>query len=266
LPIENPETAVNAYGLGLCAVGEAGRGSLWCYFGLTFGRPAEEALVGDVVALLDRDVYGVGQVDRLLGLSRGTASRWIDGYERRGRRYEPLVRVTATGSETVTWGEFVEARLISEYRRHGVSVFRMRPAIMALREEFGTDYPLAAAQPFLNAAGRELVLRVQRETNLQPSLRFVVRSGQTVLPSLEVQRFQQAAHYDHAMVRRFRIADNVVIDPEYASGEPTITGRRLRVATVAESIAAGELRDAVAAMWDITPQAVDDAVRCSNVA
>ena len=160
----------------------------------------------------------------------------------------------------------MEVRLISEYRRQGVSVFRMRPAIMALRDEFSTDYPLAAAQPFVSAEGRELVLRVQQETNLRPSLRFVVRSGQTVLPSLEVYRFQQAADYDDDMVRRFRIADNVVIDPEYASGEATITGRRLRVATVAESIAAGEQREAVAEMWDITPQAVDDAVRCSNVA
>lgn len=222
--------------------------------------------MGDVVSLLDRDVYGMGQVDRLLGLSRGTAGRWIDGYERRDRRYEPLVRAEATGSEIVTWGEFVEARLISEYRRQGVSVFWMRPAIMALREEFGTDYPLAAAQPFLSAEGRELVLRVQEETNLRPSLRLVVRSGQIVLPSLEVRRFQQAADYEHAIVRRFRLADNVAIDPEYASGEPTIVGRRLRVATIAESIAAGEPRDAVAEMWDITPRAVDDALRCSNVA
>ena len=222
--------------------------------------------MADVAALLDRDVYGMGQVDRLLGLSRGTACRWIDGYERRGRHYEPLVRATATGSETVTWGEFVEARLISEYRRLGVSVFRMRPAIMALRYEFGTDYPLAAAQPFLSAEGRGLVMRVQQETNLQPSLRFVVRSGQTVLPSLEVQRFQQAADYEDAIVRRFRIADNVVIDPDYSSGEPTITGRRLRVATVAESIAAGEYRDSVAEMWGITLQTVEDAVSCSNVA
>ncbi len=222
--------------------------------------------MGGAVALLDRDVYGMSQVDRLLGLSRGTASRWIDGYERRGRHYEPLVRVTATGSETVTWGEFVEARLISEYRRLGVSVFLMRPAIMALRDAFSTDYPLAAAQPFLSAEGRELVMRVQQATNLRPSLSFVVRSGQAILPSLEVHRFQQAADYDDAKVLRFRIADNVVIDPEYASGEPTITGRRLRVATVAESTAAGEHRESVAEMWGITTQAVEDAVRCSDVA
>ena len=82
--------------------------------------------MGDVITLLDRDVYSMNQVDRLLDLSSGTATRWIDGYSRRDRRYEPLVRVASTGSELVTWGEFVEARLISEYRRQGVSVFRMR--------------------------------------------------------------------------------------------------------------------------------------------
>ncbi len=220
----------------------------------------------NVVALLDRAVYGMSQVDRLLGISPGTAARWIDGYERSGRGYGPLVRSERSGSDLVTWGEFVEVRLISEYRRQGVSVFRMRPAIMALRQRFDTDYPLAAAQPFLSAEGRELVLRVQEETRLAPSLRFVVRSGQGILPSLEVQRFGQSADYEDAIVCRFRIADNVAIDPEYASGEPTIIGRRLRVATVVESIATGESREAVAEMWSITPQAVEDALRCSNVA
>ena len=66
-------------------------------------------------------------------------------------------------------------------------------------------------------------------------------------------------------MRRFRLADNVVIDPEYASGEPTLAGRRLRVATIAESIAAGEAPQTVAEMWDLTPEAVNVAVRCSNV-
>ena len=51
-----------------------------------------------------------------------------------------------------------------------------------------------------------------------------------------------------------------------SNGTTPITGRRLQVATVAEALAAGEQRDAVAEMWDITPEAVDDAVRCSNVA
>ena len=224
--------------------------------------------MGEVVDLLDRSIYSMGQADRLLGVSAGTARRWIDGYVKRDQRYEPLVRAEPTGSGIVTWGEFVEARLISEYRRHGVSVFRMRPAIMALRKEFNTNYPLAAAQPFLDDDGRDLVLKVQQENNLSAPLRLVIRTRQVVAPSIEVRRFQQVADYgdDKKNVRRFLIAPNVAIDPEYAAGEPTIKGRRLRVDTIIEALSVGEHPEDIAKMWHITPQAVDDAVRCSNVA
>lgn len=225
--------------------------------------------MGQVTSLLHREVYVMSQVDRLLDLGIGTARRWIDGYERRGRQYEPLVRAETTGSDAVTWGEFVETRLIAEYRSRGVAVVRMRPAIMALRREFETDYPLATSRPFLSEDGRDLVLRVQDETVLSPSLRFVVRTNQIVMLSMEVQRFQQDAEYEETdEVRRFRLfgTPNVVLDPEYGFGEPTVRGRRLRVSAIAEAIAAGEARDDIKATWDISDDVVDDALRCSRVA
>src|SRR6476659_5612145 len=106
--------------------------------------------------LLERPIYGMAQVDRLLGLSPGTARRWIDGYTRGRKTYLPLVRPEATGEDIVTWGEFVETRFLSEYRDAGVPMVRMRPAIERLREQFDSLYPLAYAQPYV--AGRELVL------------------------------------------------------------------------------------------------------------
>jgi len=226
--------------------------------------------VGDVVSMLDREMYVFAQVDRLLDIASGTAKRWIDGYERRSQRYEPLVRPERTGSDIVTWGEFVETRLIAEYRKWGVKVARMRPAIMALREKFGTSYPLAKAEPFLSTEGRELVMRVQGETGLRPSLCFVVRNQQSLLDlSMEVQRFQQDADYaDTSEVRRLRLlgTSTVVMDPEYGFGEPTIKGRRLQVSAIAEALATGERREDIKELWGITDEMVDDALRCSRVA
>ena len=60
--------------------------------------------MGDVVELLDRRVYSFPQIDRILGLHHGTSSRWIDGYERASRFYEPVVRHERTGDEVATWG------------------------------------------------------------------------------------------------------------------------------------------------------------------
>ena len=226
--------------------------------------------MSEIVNLLDRDLYTMSQADRLLGLSAGTSRRWINGYARNGKQHDPLVRELPTDSEMVTWGEFVEARLISEYRRQGVTVFRMRPAIMALRQEYSANYPLAMAQPFLSAENRELVMEIQHRTNLDPALRFVVRSGQLILPSLELMRFQSAANYsedsDQSVVQRFQLSKNIVLDPKYSSGEPTVRGRRLRVDTITEAIVSGMSPENVADTWKIDIDTVEEAVRCSQIA
>src|SRR4051794_15204997 len=112
--------------------------------------------MGDVVDLLARRIYSFPQIDGILGLHHGTSSRWIDGYSRAGRDYEPVVRVARTGDEVATWGEFVECRLLAEYRDAGVSIQRMRPAVEKLRELTRAQYPLASARLWLGTDGREL--------------------------------------------------------------------------------------------------------------
>ena len=114
-----------------------------------------------VVDLLSRPVYGVSEVDSALRLPQGTARRWVDGYVRGGRRYRPVVRPESTGDGLVTWGDYVETRLLSEYRESGVPIIRLRPVVDRLREELGVLYPLAYARTWLEPEGNELVWRIQ---------------------------------------------------------------------------------------------------------
>src|SRR5258708_22974573 len=104
----------------------------------------------------------MAQVDRLLGLNPSTARRWIDGYQRGGTSYPPVVRIDPTGDEIVTFGEFVETRLLAEYRDAGVPLVRMRPAVDRLREEFHPKYPLAHPRPYPDLPGRSPVLKMQQ--------------------------------------------------------------------------------------------------------
>lgn len=84
----------------------------------------------------------------LLGLRSERARAWLDGYERAGVRYPPVIRRDPTGSDVVTWGEFVELGYLREYRRSGVPLQRLRPVIDELRREFDTPYPLATPSTF----------------------------------------------------------------------------------------------------------------------
>lgn len=217
-------------------------------------------------SLLDRAIYSYPDVDRLVGLHSGTAKRWLTGYVRDRKFYEPVLRQEPSGSDSVTWGEMVEARLLAEFRSREVPVQRLRPAIVQLREEFGR-YPLAHARPFLDVAGRELVRAVQERVGVDPALQLVVvRSGQLVLADA-AERFHSAVEYDQDEVARLKPearTPGVVMDPRRAFGQPAIRG--VKTESLAEDYRAGTGRDDLADLYDLTVEQVDEALRFELIA
>jgi len=218
----------------------------------------------NAASLLERPLYGMAQVDDLLGLKHGTARRWINGYERAGRRYPPLVRLEPTGNDVVTWGEFVETRLLAEYRKAGIRIFHMRAAIERLRDQFNRAYPLAFSHQFLTVDGQELLLRVQEEVGLEQELCFVVvRNGQTVLRE-PAKRFWDSADVEaeSGIVTRIRPLTGVqavAIDPLHSFGEPSV--RNVPTAIVYEQFRAGESVDGIAEQFDLAQSMVEAALR-----
>lgn len=222
---------------------------------------------GDMAAsLLDRAIYSYADVDRLVGLHSGTARRWLEGYERLGRFYDPVLRPEPSGSDAVTWGEMVEARLLAEFRDRKVPVQRMRPAIGKLREEFG-PYPLAHARPFLEVEGRELVQVVQEQVGLERVLQLVVvRDGQYLLTEA-AKRFRSAVDYDGEVAGLLRPdlrTPDVIMDPRRAFGQPAV--RNVRTESLAEDYRAGTSRDELADLYDLTLGQVDEAIRFELIA
>lgn len=108
------------------------------------------------LAILDRPIYGVAQAAGLLRLSAERTRAWLDGYSRNGVLYPPVVRPEPSGSDIVTWGEFVELGYLREYRRD-VALQRIRPVLARLREFYDSPYPLATHKPWIY--GHELVLQ-----------------------------------------------------------------------------------------------------------
>jgi uncharacterized protein (DUF433 family) len=213
---------------------------------------------------LERPVYGMTEVDALLSLKSGTARRWIDGYERRGRHYDPVVRHESTGSDLVTWGEFVETRLLAQYRDAGVPMLRMRPVVEGLRQRLQVRYPLATVRPYVNEELR-LVYEVQQEAELEESMRLVVEAGtgQYVLAP-PARLFKHTVEFedvdDLSVVTRIRplgLKREVVIDPDRRSGAPVV--RAVPTDVLAELIRAGEPVEWVAKQYELSLDQVLDA-------
>lgn len=211
-----------------------------------------EAPLATENSILDEVIYGVNEGARLLGLPDKTLRRWLDGDWRHGQFTEPLIRSEASGSSELTWGEFVEAGFLKEYRVRSLPIERLRPLLTALREELGTRYPLAEGRP-LSRDGRHLLWRLQEQQGLERSLYLVVRGlreGYQLALTPIVEEFVTHVDFDPSNIQPFarwypigRTKSQIVLDPRRSFGLPTIKG--VRTEAVAELIAAGEPDDAV---------------------
>ena len=214
------------------------------------------------MSILERPVYGTAEAAGLLGLRTDRTRAWLDGYERQGVVYPPVIRVDRTGDDIVTWGEFVELGYLREYRRKGVPLQRLRPVIDELRREFDTPYPLATAKPYVY--GKELVLEVQEKNDIPRSIAIVIATGQTIALVEEADRFFKKVEFDPGTqgdVRRLHPAGRaspVVIDPLVRFGQPSVQG--VATGRLWELFDAGESIDDIADGYEMAPALVGAAV------
>jgi uncharacterized protein (DUF433 family) len=132
--------------------------------------------------MLEREMYALPEAARLLQVAQSTLWWWLEGEKRGEKVYPPVIRLQPTGSKSVTWGEFVEAGLLKQYRReHRVKLSELRRFIDRARERLGVAYPLAYHRPYVGV-GRALVRELQDELALPAELCLVAEaSGQLVL-------------------------------------------------------------------------------------
>ena len=202
------------------------------------------------VEILNRRVMGAREAARHLSIPPSTLLHWLEGGERRGTRYGPVLRPEPTGSRDITWGEMVEARYLRAYRQQSVPMQQLRPFIARLRHEFGVPYPLAHFKPFVGA-GRRLLLAVQEDVGLPESLRVVyeVKTGQLILDPRADQYLRRIEFADSAAREAERVFpagrdSPVVMDPRISSAAPSVKGVRTEV--VAELADAGVSLDEIA--------------------
>jgi uncharacterized protein (DUF433 family) len=180
-----------------------------------------------VVAVLDREMFSVSVAARLLSVPTSTLSYWLEGGERRGKRYKPLLRPEPLQKRTVTWAEFVEAGLLSSYRRKlNVPMAELRAFIDLLRDELGVPYPLADRRPYV--LNRQLVEEVQASLGLDPEWCLVAKvNGQLILTPAS-ENFLERVEWEGDRAAGWRpaadISSPVRINPEVRFGRPAIKG------------------------------------------
>jgi uncharacterized protein (DUF433 family) len=209
-----------------------------------------------MASVLDREIFTEAEAARLLRVPPSTLHYWLEGGERRGRTYSPVIRPEPRGGRIVTWAEFVEAALLRQYRRkHQIPMRELRTFIDDLRDRLGVPYPLAHKRPFVS--GRQLVVEAQEASGLDADFWLVAwASGQLILTTPSVEFFERV-EWEGDLAAGWRPHDDpkspVRIEPDVRFGRPNVKGISTEV--LWEQVEAGADEDEVAQAFGL---AVDD--------
>ena len=180
------------------------------------------------MSVLEREMYSEPEAARLLGVPQSTLHWWLEGGARRSKTYAPVIRARSSGSKLVSWGEFVEAGLLRQYRReHQVPLHEIRIFIDVLRTSLDVPYPLAHARPFVGE-GRHLLLEAQHEAAVPGDFSLVAEASGQLLLTPAAHAYYTRVEWEHDMAAQWRPHDDprspVRMDPLVRFGRPSIDG------------------------------------------
>lgn len=168
---------------------------------------------------------------------------------------------------TVPFIGFAEAFVLSSFRRAGVPLQRIRPAVEVLEREIGVEHALASKRLYTD--GAEVLFD------------YANKSGERKVMELTVVRTQQRQFTDvvKGYLRRIQYgrdgwADSVrlptyehaevIVDPRVAFGLPLVVHGGARVEDLVDRFRAGDSVNEIATDFSVPPEEVEDVIRVAT--
>jgi uncharacterized protein (DUF433 family) len=212
-----------------------------------------------------RPIFTLRETAGYLGVPKSTVHWWT--HPRAGGR--PLItRVGSHGRQaTVPFIGFAEAFVLSSFRRAGVPLQRIRPALEVLDQEIGIEHALASERLYTD--GAEVLFDFATKSDAQEVMELVVVRTRQHQFSEVVKRYLKRIRYagdGWAASVRLAIYQNaeVVVDPKVAFGLPLVIQGGARVEDLVDRFQAGDSLADIAADFDVPGDQVEDVIRVAT--
>jgi len=216
---------------------------------------------------LGRGIYSLPEAERLSGVPRGRIRRWMGGYHYRHKgeiRYSPpaiasnLIQPEET--HLVDFADLLEVRLLDAFRTYGVSWRTIRIAAEHAKELLGRHHPFSSR--IFKTDGRTILAELLGATGDKHLLDLVKNQWEferIVSPYLyegiEYNQLQEPERWWPLGEARL-----VVIDPARSFGAPIVVHEGVPTEVLARAFTAEGSVEAVARWFEVSEQAVRDAI------
>jgi uncharacterized protein (DUF433 family) len=168
---------------------------------------------------------------------------------------------------TVPFIGFAEAFVLSSFRRAGVPLQRIRPAVEVLEKEIGVEHALASKRLFTD--GAEVLFDYANKRGEREVMELVVVRTQQRQFSGVVKDYLRRIRYggdgwaDSVRLPAYAKAE-VIVDPKVAFGLPLVAQGGARVEDLVDRFQAGDSVKEIAADFSVPPGQVEDVIRVAT--
>ena len=220
---------------------------------------------------LNAGIYTVPEASRLTGVSTGRIRRWLKGYTYTARKKRYSSPRLWTGQfkavdNKLALGflDLIEVKLVDAFLSLGVSWGVIHKARDHAQKWFpGESHPFCTRK-FLTD-GRQIFLQLHRETG-EASL-VEIAGNQQVFAQI-MQPFLKELEFsaENALERWWPLGRDhrIAVDPRRNFGQPIIFQEGIPTHTLVRSVRANGSAEEVARWYEISPEAVQEAVEFEN--
>ena len=227
-------------------------------------RSSSEKVIRTDDPRLSRAIFTLREAAGYLDVPKSTIHAWA-----RPSTGEPLITVfPRRGAQaTVPFIGFAEAYVLAAFRRAGVPLQRIRPAVDALAENIGLEHALASKRLYTD--GAEVLYDYAAERNEDDLLELVVvRTGQHQFSEVVRDYLKRITYGGDGWASRVRLPSyhhaQVVVDPRVAFGLPLVVHGGARVEDLVDRFVAGDTLADIAFDFDVPPEEVEDVIRVAT--
>jgi uncharacterized protein (DUF433 family) len=214
---------------------------------------------------LARAIFTLRETAGYLDVPKSNIQRWARPPEAK----HPLITCfPPNGREaTVPFIGFAEAFVLSSFRRAGVPLQRIRPAVEVLEKEIGVDHALASKRLYTD--GAEVLFDYANKRGEREVMELVVVRTQQRQFSGVVKDYLRRIHYggdgwaDSVRLPTYGNA-KVIVDPKVAFGLPIVAHGGARVEDLVDRFQAGDSVAEIATDFSVPPDEVEDVIRLAT--
>lgn len=212
-----------------------------------------------------RAIFTLRETAGYLDVPKSNIQRWARPPDAK----HPLITCfPSRGREaTVPFIGFAEAFVLSSFRRAGVPLQRIRPAVEVLAKEIGVEHALASKRLYTD--GAEVLFDYANKHGEREVMDLVVVRTQQRQFAGVVKDYLKRIHYggdgwaDSVRLPVYGDAE-VVVDPQVAFGLPLVVHGGARVEDLVDRFQAGDSVADIATDFSVPPNQVEDVIRLAT--